>query len=197
MKEIKEILKSKNFVINEMVIKGINKLDISLSEFMLILYFINIDNSLDMDRIKEYLGMSNEDIINNYSSLTKKGLIETIINKTGKIIEENISLDLFYNKILLSEEKENKKTDVYSKFETEFGRTLSPIEYETINNWLANGISEEMIINALKEAVLNGVSNLRYIDKIIYEWSKKNNMKIRNMDKKEELFDYDWLNEDE
>ncbi len=197
MKEIKEILKSKNFVINEMVIKGINKLDISLSEFMLILYFINIDNSLDMDRIKEYLGMSNEDIINNYSSLTKKGLIETIINKTGKIIEENISLDLFYNKILLSEEKENKKTDVYSKFETEFGRTLSPIEYETINNWLANGISEEMIINALKEAVLNGVSNLRYIDKIIYEWSKKNNMKIRNIDKKEELFDYDWLNEDE
>lgn len=197
MKEIKEILKSKNFVINEMVIKGINKLDISLSEFMLILYFINIDNSLDMDRIKEYLGMSNEDIINNYSSLTKKGLIETIINKTGKIIEENISLDLFYNKILLSEEKENKKTDVYSKFETEFGRTLSPIEYETINNWLANGISEEMIINALKEAVLNGVSNLRYIDKIIYEWTKKKISNKSNDDEFVKVFDYNWLEDDD
>ncbi len=67
---------------------------------------------------------------------------------------------------------------------------MSPIEYETINSWLNQGIEEEMILNALREAVINGVSNLRYIDKILYEWKKK-----KDIPKEEykELFDYDWL----
>ena len=33
-------------------------------------------------------------------------------------------------------------------------------------------MSEELIKEALKEATFNGVSNLRYIDKILYEWGK-------------------------
>ena len=56
--------------------------------------------------------------------------------------------------------------------EKEFGRTLSPTEYEIIKAWLDNNISEDIIKEALKEAVFNGVSNLRYIDKILYEWKK-------------------------
>lgn len=197
MSEIKEILTSKNFVVNEMIIKNLNKFDISLNEFLLILYFINIENKLDIEKIKLYLSFNNEEIISIYSSLIKKGIIETIINKKGEIIEESISLELFYNKLILGKEKKENKTDIFSKFENEFGRTLSPIEYETINNWLSNGINEEMIINALKEAVLNGVSNLRYIDKIIFEWSKRNNMKIIKEEKNKDIFDYDWLNENE
>ena len=42
-----------------------------------------------------------------------------------------------------------------------------------INAWISSGMDEEMIIGALKEATFNGVSNLRYIDRIIYEWGKK------------------------
>lgn len=197
MNEIKEVLKSKNFVINEFILKNIKNFNISLNEFLLILYFINEEAVLDIERVKSYLGFTNEEIISLYSELTKKGLIETIIKNKGKIIEERISLEPFYNKLLLSKEEKPIVSDIFSKFENEFGRTLSPIEYETINNWLSNNTSEEMILNALKEAVLNGVSNLRYIDKIIFEWKKKKNMKIVKEDKKEELFDYDWLNDDE
>lgn len=197
MSEIKEILTSKNFVVNEMIIKNLNKFDISLNEFILIIYFINVENKLDIEKIKLYLPFNNEEIISLYSNLIKKGIIETVINKKGDIIEESISLELFYNKLILGKEQKEVKSDIFSKFENEFGRTLSPIEYETINNWLSNGITEEMIVNALKEAVLNGVSNLRYIDKIIFEWSKRNNIKIRKEEKKKDIFDYDWLNENE
>ena len=49
---------------------------------------------------------------------------------------------------------------------------LSPMEYEIIKAWLDNDMSEELIKEALKEATFNGVSNLRYIDKILYEWGK-------------------------
>lgn len=196
MSDLKDLLKTKNFVINGLIIKNINKLNISLNEFLLILYFINIDNRLDMLSIKKYLGLKDEEIINIYSELMKKGLIEMVINKDGKIIEESVSLEPFYNKLILKDEKE-VTTDIYSKFESEFGRTLSPIEYETINNWINNNISEDLILKALKEAVLNGVSNLRYIDKILCEWTKKGIKNASNNERKEELFDYDWLNENE
>ena len=48
------------------------------------------------------------------------------------------------------------------------------MQYEIIKAWIEEKkYSEEIIIGALKEAVYNGVSNFRYIDKILYEWSKK------------------------
>ena len=56
-----------------------------------------------------------------------------------------------------------------------------------------------------KEAVYNGVNNLRYIDKILFEWNKKGYKKsediVRSKNSKdddyiEEIYDYDWLNEE-
>lgn len=196
MIELKDILRTKNFVISGTIIKNIKKLNISLNEFLLLIYFINVDNKLDILNIKKYLDLTEEEIIFLYSELIKKGLIEMVINKDNKIIEESVSLEPLYNKILLNTEKETSQ-DIYSKFESEFGRTLSPIEYEIINNWVNNNISEDMIVKALKEAVLNGVSNLKYIDKILTEWTKKGIKNSNNNERKEELFDYDWLNENE
>ena len=97
------------------------------------------------------------------------------MKKIGNIRNEYINLDGLYEKLafkILNKEEE-KTTSIYDIFETEFGRTISPMEYEIINAWIENGTSEETIILALKEATYNGVSNLRYIDKIISEWSKK------------------------
>ena len=82
------------------------------------------------------------------------------------------------------------------------------MEYEIINAWLEHNYSEELIIGALKEAVYNGVRNLRYIDKILYEWNKKgfktmndvnNHLEKREIREKEdsELFDYNWLDDEE
>ena len=97
-------------------------------------------------------------------------------------------------------------SNLFDCFEKEFARTLSPVEYELINGWKEMGYSEEMIILALKEAVFNGVSNLRYIDKILYDWNKKGlttkdaieknkrEFKSKKVEKKE-LIDYDWLND--
>ena len=89
-----------------------------------------------------------------------------------------------------------------AKFEKEFGRTLSPVEYETISKWIESNIPLELIEAALKEAILSGVNSIRYIDKILFEWNKKGYKTpsdIINKSKKdeyiEEIYDYDWLNE--
>ena len=82
------------------------------------------------------------------------------------------------------------------------------MEYEYINGWLAKDYSEEIISLALKEAVYNGVSSLRYIDKILFEWKKKGvktKEDVLRMQKRyrskdvakvdQEVFSYDWLND--
>lgn len=188
MKEIREQLKHKSFVINPIVLKNICNLEIDIKELLLLLYFMNEKNELDLENIKEKIGLSDNDILNTFNSLINKKLIEIVMKKSDKNIKEEISLDLFYDKLLLNNNKEEEKSDIYSVFEKEFGRTLSPMEYETISNWIYNKIPEETIIKALKEAVLNGVTSLRYIDKILSEWTKKDTKKDYV-----ELFDYDWL----
>ena len=204
MNNVRASFKTKNFIINENVVKTIKNLDITLKEFLLLLYFINIKALLDLNDIKKVLGFNEEEILNTYTSLITKGLIEVKVFKDSGVVSEVISLDMFYDKLVMNTKNEENNTDIYSKFESEFGRSLSPIEYETINRWLENGVSEEIITSALKEAVINGASNLRYIDKIIYEWTKKGYKKASDVRRKPireekniELFEYDWLDEND
>ena len=65
--------------------------------------------------------------------------------------------------------------EIFKLFEQEFGRFLSPMECESISMWLDDdGHSVEIIRAALKEAVLAEKMSLRYIDRILFEWKKKN-----------------------
>lgn len=191
MDNIKKMYKEKNFLINTLVLKNVRNLKIDIDELLLLLYFINVEESLDLAKIKEYISFTDEEILNVYSNLLAKGLIEVKTFKNNGIFSEKISLDVFYDKLILGAKEEVKSNeDIYSKFENEFGRSLSPMEYETINRWISSGVKEELIVEVLREAVINNVRNLRYIDKIIYEWTKKT---MRPKEESEELFDYDWL----
>lgn len=58
--------------------------------------------------------------------------------------------------------------------ESEFGRTLSSYEIQTITSWQdQDHYSQELILAALKEAVLNQVFTLNYMDKILLTWQRK------------------------
>lgn len=194
MNDIKKGFLKKDFIINTNIVKTISNLDITIKEFMLLLYFININNSLDLKNIKDKIGLNDEDILNTYSSLLTKKLISVSLVKTNGLSSEEINLDMFYDKLIMNTKTEEVSTDIYSKFESEFGRVLSPIEYETINRWLSSGVKEDLILSALKEAVVSGACNLRYIDKIIYSWTKKG--KSEEKEDYQELFDYDWLGDE-
>lgn len=198
MSELRNIFKSRDFVINSNIIKCISKLDISLDEFLLLLYFINISCNLDSDDIKDKLGFEEDKIFETFNKLINKKYIEMVVESKDGMVIESIKLDSFYDRLALNKSVDTKETDIYSLFEKELGRTLSTFEAEMINKWLENGTSEETIKNALKEAILNGVSSFKYIDKIIYDWSKKGvKTKIKEENNHEELFDYDWLDDNE
>ena len=165
--------------------------------------------NIELSKVMEYI-----------SGLTDKKLIQVEVVKNDKgLMEEVVLLDGFYRKISLlmvedHNEKNSYQSNIFEVIEKEFGRTLSPIEYEIIKAWLDNDMSEELIKEAIKEATFNGVSNLRYIDKILYEWGKlgiktgkdvENHRKKRAQKKEEEtdsnidldIVDWDWFDEDD
>ncbi|MFM9282145.1 DnaD domain protein [Paenibacillus jiagnxiensis] len=65
------------------------------------------------------------------------------------------------------------KRNLFTIFEREFGRPLSPMEFETISGWVdQDKYPEDLILMALKESVFAGKVHFRYIDRILLEWSR-------------------------
>ncbi|MGM8213944.1 DnaD domain-containing protein [Bacillaceae bacterium W0354] len=72
------------------------------------------------------------------------------------------------------EDQSKEEGKLFNLFEQEFGRALSPIEIEMISYWLDDDRFKPALIKAaLREAVLLGKLNFRYIDRILAEWKKK------------------------
>ncbi|WP_125684826.1 DnaD domain-containing protein [Levilactobacillus yonginensis] len=68
----------------------------------------------------------------------------------------------------------NERSTVFNAIETEFGRPLSPLEMESISQWLdQDHYKPELIQLALKEAVLSQAYSLKYMDRILLSWEKK------------------------
>ena len=63
--------------------------------------------------------------------------------------------------------------NIFEAFQNELGRQLSPLEISRIREWVALGYSDEIIINALKEALAQGKKSLRSVDKILLSWAKR------------------------
>lgn len=196
-----------HLIIPNYFIKYYKKFDLENNELLMLIYLLNCNEKLILDnkKISKDLYLEENEVLNIISSLIEKNYISIEMSKNNGIIEEYISLDLFYEKInscLIENDKKDNSSDIYSKFEKEFGRTLSPVEYEIISKWIESNIPLELIEAALKEAILSGVNSIRYIDKILFEWNKKGyktSSDIINKNKKdeyiEEIYDYDWLNE--
>src|SRR5699024_12314269 len=69
---------------------------------------------------------------------------------------------------------EQEEGHLFLWFEQEFGRPISPFEIETINVWLdEDKMQPNLIKAALREAVLMGKLNFKYIDRMLREWQKK------------------------
>lgn len=205
------LIKEKDYTFKKLLFKLIKDFNLTLEELLLLIYFINQDKPVfDIKKISIVTYLDKNKIMSAFSSLTTKGLVTIkTSNEDGKI-SEIIDITNTY-RAMVSDININIKnqttTNIYTIFEKEFGRPLSPVEYEIIKAWINSGINEELIKGALKEAVFNNVRNLRYIDKILSEWEKKGFKSVDEVNSylkkketnnpKQELFDYNWLEDEE
>lgn len=209
-------LKQKPIIIPQVLFKYYKRLNIAEEELILLICIIQKGDKIiyDPNFFTEEIDMDKYKAMQLITELAEKGIVEIKVenNTTGKK-EEYIYLDPLYNKILnllidlqLGSDK-IVDSNIFAAFENELGRTLSAMEVEIIKEWLHSGISEDLIKEALKEAILNNVRNLKYIDRILFNWRSKgfktkddvlkDKKNYRKPTKKvEQIYDYNWL-EDE
>ena len=145
--------------------------------------------SLDIDECSQMI-----------SDLIKRGflIIESGTSEEGIYYEKYglspLWVKLIEHTLLLKKKdeeeiKERKEESLYTIFEQEFGRPLSPMECEALAMWLdEDGYNPELIKAALREAVLSGVYSLRYIDRILLEWKKKGIQSVEQARREGERF---------
>lgn len=207
----KELYKRKMMILDPVILKSVFNFELNINEFLLLLYFLNEEDcEFNIEKVSSYLNIADKEVLVCFNSLIKKQVItiDTRKDSNGKM-SEFVNTDIFYDSIGINAKDNADKQNIFSTFENEFSRTLSSMEYEIINNWLdEKKYPEELIIGALKEAVFSGTSNLRYIDKILFEWNKKGFRSMLDVNghllkkdsnknnSKEELYDYDWLSDE-
>ena len=209
-----DIIKDGNITIPLYIYKLFPKLNIDYETFIFLMYLYSKGNKklFDIKVISEDLALDNKKIMNYISSLESNKLIEIKVIKNEKnIMEEFIYLDPFYNKIsmfIVNDEMDynnsNENDDIFEILEKELGIQLSFVEVEVVKSWKYD---KEVIEEAIKEAVKNNVASIKYIDKVLYSWSKKgiktkedvekNRKNYKQKEEKVDVFEYNWLDEDE
>ena len=165
-----KIINKRQFLLNYYPLINLNETDV----IMLLL----IENMLETNvlvtnrELEKRMSISIEKIDKTIKRLIEKNYL-CFDNYSGS---NNIDTSNVYQKIieklceneLKNEEKKaiKEEVNIIGVFEKELKRKLSPFEIETIREWVAT-FDEELIIYALRESVLNGVYNLKYIEKII------------------------------
>lgn len=211
MNNVINLIKDKPLFIPKILLSNYKMLGITDEELIIIMVIMNYGDKVvyDPEMFAKEINGNKRNIMMLIDNLCDKNILSLVIEKNNKKTYEYISLVLLYEKLgnIIIGQEEEKEIDnsIFSVFESELGRTLSPMEYEKIKEWITSGNSNQMISLALREAVMNGVNNLNYIDSILNNWRKKgykNKSDIlkekenyRTKKEKTQIFDTDWLNE--
>lgn len=155
------------------------QLNLSVEEVMLLTQYQVCRG--DLSKVSQVMDKQLSDITVLINQLLEKQnvVMETTTTLDGKI-DVVYSLEPLYQKIVTLMEREKptptiSAQDLVSVFEQEFGRGLSAMELEMISGWIKEDkFDEELILLALKEAVVSQALSLKYIDRILLNWNRKN-----------------------
>ncbi|TPR13950.1 DnaD domain-containing protein [Apilactobacillus timberlakei] len=197
----KLLLQSGQTSISNYLLKNYTKLGMNSDEIIMYLQIkrnIDMGNYLpDIEIIINATGFSKNKAYEILHELIQKKImrIKTLKNKNGNSFDvydfelmydklsqlNDVSDDINHkDKVAENTNKENNMTaterkNVFKQIESEFGRPLSPIELEEISAWIDKDKYDTKLISlALREAVLNQVYSLKYIDRILINWNKSN-----------------------
>ena len=120
-----------------------------------------------LDELVPRMSISKDQIAAILQSLLGQGLLVHT--------DHRLSLRPLFERMIGVQSNQNVALSVFTRFEEEFGRLLSPLEYEQVIHWIdEDGYTEWLIVEALRESVLAGVYNFRYVDTILREWERSN-----------------------
>ncbi|MCM3566820.1 DnaD domain-containing protein [Neobacillus mesonae] len=186
-------LEEGNITIPSLLFSEYRNLNLNETELVLllnILTFLEKGNYFPTpEELSERMTITTAECNATLRSLLQRGFLEIIDHTSNEGIRfEKYSIKPLWERLIdqflmihQNSTRENTKktdeTDLYTCFEKEFGRPLSPFECESLAMWMDDDHHDPVIIKAaLREAVMSGKMNFRYIDRILFEW-KKNGIK--------------------
>ena len=180
-----DAFKSGNLVLPSALLLHFNELFPSSDDF-LVWQFFYLQNTSALDelspsQIAEIIGKELADVNQSISNLTENGLLQY------RTIELNGEIELIFDASLAFERldslldsqtpatttpnPQNQLKDLVETFQQELGRLLTPFEIEDLSKTVKeDGIKADLIKEALREAVLNGKPNWKYIQAILRNW---------------------------
>ena len=215
--KLNKVISDGNIVIPLYILKYFKKLNLTMDEFIFLMYLYNKQDNLDFipEKIALDLNLDIMEVMGYISILTDKGYITLDVLKTeNNILEEVINLNNFYERIstfLINSEvdikEENKKENILQYVEQELGRPLNSLEIKTIHDWQEAKIDDSLIMEALKIALNDGVYSLKYIDKILFDFKNRGYQNALDIKKEVEptstksneieFVDWNWLDDEE
>ena len=190
--------------IPQLFFKHYSELNIQDDEALIILHLLTFEQEgIDFPTPNDLMQRTNFQltaISQIIQRLMQKGFVEISqsTDESGRLAEKysiyplwERLLDLLQSKAQQQVSTANKldEAKIFQLFEQELGRLLSPMEIETIGMWMdLDQHSPEIIKAALKEAVLADKVNLRYIDRILIEWKKRNIKTLAQIEKHSEQY---------
>lgn len=158
------------------------KLGLKENEVMVILVIDHLleqgNRFVEKDALSLRMALPSKEIDAILSSLLQRKLIAFETDKDGSVftslepIREKVYAELaktmdYEKSIIYDENLERRLSSLSELFEKHFGRTLSPLEHDTIGDWVRAGYTDEEIKDALKDALKTERKTVRNVSKIL------------------------------
>ena len=178
-----------------LLIENYKKLKLTENELVTIFVIDHLigqgNNLITADLLALKMSLSSTELDKILTSLYKKKMIDYVTIKGNTVTTLDPLKELLYSdfQISLNKEKEQNSSkkikdelsNIYKEFEELLSRQLSPVEISKIREWVSYGYSDEMIINALKDALSKGKKSLRSIDKILLSYQIRDDLQSDGM----------------
>ena len=109
---------------------------------------------------------------------TPEGGLKSSLEPLNKLLYKEFEISILGNGIKDDKIRKEQISKLYNKFEKEFGRSLAPVELQKIDEWLgSDGYTIDEVEFALKDAKINGGLSIKYIDKILFNQKRREDIK--------------------
>lgn len=182
-----DVIKNGTITFPKLLFQHYKTLGMNDAQILLVLHLLVFQDEGKMfptiQELENRMSLSQSQIMKELQALVASGYLQLQqdVDHWGRMTEY-YDLTPLYKRltefVTITERKKREVSEVdeniFLIFEQEFGRPLSPIEIDYINQWIdQDGYPLPLIAQSLNEAKVVGKLSFRYIDRILLEWSNQ------------------------
>lgn len=175
--------------ISNLLLHHYHDIGMSTSELMVFLelqsYIERGDVNPSVAVIADHLGAETDQIYDLIQQLISDNFLKQTLEKNEQGKEETrYDFSPLWHKLarLLTDglqqkqqaQQNNQRQKLFTAIQADFGRVLNPTEMSIVNDWIDKDHYDPQVIElALRETVLSGNYNFRYMDRILTSWEQR------------------------